>query len=69
MMRRWLRHTRNLSELEEEPIHISEPKTKRNINDEEENRSDKDLVNSQVGENGLSSFQVGNGKRSMEGIV
>jgi hypothetical protein len=56
MMRIWLRHTRKLSELEEELIHISEPRTKRNISDEEENRSDKDLVNSQVGENGLSSF-------------
>jgi len=69
MMRRWLRHTGNLSEAEEELIHISEPETKRNLSDEEENRSDEGLVNCQVGRNGLSSFQVGNGKRSMEGLV
>jgi hypothetical protein len=41
----------------------------RHLSDEEEVRSDEDLINCQVGRNGLSSCQVGNGKRSVEGLV
>jgi hypothetical protein len=44
-------------------------KTGRNLSDEEEKRSDEDLVNCQVGINGLSSFQVGNGKRPGGGLI
>jgi hypothetical protein len=47
-MRRWLRHTENLSDTEEELIHICEPETRRNLSDEEEKRSDEDLINCQV---------------------
>jgi hypothetical protein len=49
MMRRWLRHVENLSDIKEEMIHICEPETRRNLNDEEEKRSDEDLINCQVG--------------------
>jgi hypothetical protein len=45
-------------------IHICEPEIGRHLSDEEEVRSDEDLINCQVGRNGLSSCQVGNGKRS-----
>jgi hypothetical protein len=69
MMRRWLRHTKNLSETEEELIHICELETGRNLGDEEEKRSNEYLLNYQVGRNGLSSCQVGNGKRPGRGIV
>jgi hypothetical protein len=67
-MKRWLRHTQNLNDTKEELNHIYEPKTGRNLNDEEEKRSDEDLINCQVGGNGLSSFQVGNGKRPGGGL-
>jgi hypothetical protein len=41
----------------------------KNLSDEEEVRSDEDLINCQVGRNGISSCQVGNGKRSVEGLI
>jgi hypothetical protein len=44
-MRRWMRHAENLSDTEEELIDICEPETGRNFSDEEEKRSDEDLVN------------------------
>jgi hypothetical protein len=69
LLKRWLRHVENLSDTEEELIHICEPETGRNLSDEEEKRSDEDLINCQVGGNGLSSFQVGNGKRPGGGLV
>jgi hypothetical protein len=50
-------------------VHICEPEIGRHLSDEEEVRSDEDLINCQEGRNGLSSFQVGNGKRSVEGLV
>jgi hypothetical protein len=68
-LKRWLRHAENLSDTEEEMIHICEPKIGRNLRYEEEVRSDKGLVNCQVGRNGLSSCQVGNGKRLGEGLI
>jgi hypothetical protein len=69
LMKRWLRHIENLSDTEEELIHSCEPETERNISDKEEKeRSNEDLINCQVDENGLSSFQVGNGKRLGGGI-
>jgi hypothetical protein len=68
-MRRWLRHVENLSEPEEELIHICEPETGKSLSDEEEKeRSDEDLINFQVGGNGLSNCQVGNGKRPGGGL-
>jgi hypothetical protein len=68
-LRRWLRESENLSDTEEELIHICELETRINLSDEEEKRSDEDLVNYQVGRNGLSSCQVGNGKRPGGGLV
>jgi hypothetical protein len=68
MVRRWLRHAKNLSDTEEEQIHICEPEIGRHLSDEEV-RLDEDLINYQVGRNGLSRCQAGNRKRSMEGIV
>jgi hypothetical protein len=68
-LRRWLSELENLNDIEEECIHICEPKIGRHLSDEEEVRLDKDLINCQVGINGLSSFQVGNRERSSGGIV
>jgi hypothetical protein len=68
-LRRWLRELENLSDTEEELIHICEPEIGRHLSDEEEVRSDEDLINCQVGRNGLSSCQVGNRKRSVEGLI
>jgi hypothetical protein len=68
-LRRWLSELENLSDIGEEQIHICELEIGRHLSDEEEVRSDEDLINSQVGRNGISSFQVGNRKRSMEGII
>jgi hypothetical protein len=64
LMRVWLRHAENLSDTEEELIHICEPETGRNLSDEEEKRSDEDLVNCQVGRNGLSSCPGGKWKET-----
>ena len=50
-------------------VHICEPEAGRNISDDEEERSSKDLIDCQVGRDGLSNFQVGNRKRSSEGLV
>jgi hypothetical protein len=65
----WLKYIEHLSNTKEEMIHVCEPKTGRNLNTEEEKRSDEDLIKFQVGRNGLSSFQVGNGKRPCGGLV
>jgi hypothetical protein len=66
-MIRWLMHIENIID-EEELTHICEPQTRRNLSDEEEKRSDEDIINCQVGGNGLSSCEVSNGKRLGGGI-
>jgi hypothetical protein len=69
-MRRWLRHTENLSEPEKGVVHTYEPETGNNLsNEEEEERSSRDLRNCQVGRAELSNFQVGNGKRPSRGLA
>jgi regulator of replication initiation timing len=68
-LRRWLSELENLTDIGEEQIHICEPEIGRHLSDEEEVRSNEDLINSQVGRNGISSCQVRNRKRSMEGII
>jgi hypothetical protein len=68
VVRRWLRHVENLSDTEEEMVYICEPEVGRTLSDEEE-RSSKDLINCQVGRDGLSSCQVGNGERSVEDLI
>jgi hypothetical protein len=44
-LRKWLRHAKTFSETEEELIHIREPEIGRHLNDEEEVRSDKYIIN------------------------
>jgi hypothetical protein len=68
-LRRWLRELENLSDIEEELIHICEPEIGRHLSDEEEVRSDKDLINCQERRDGFSYFQVGNEMRSLEDLI
>jgi hypothetical protein len=58
-LRRWLRHAENLSDTEEEVVYICEQEIGRHLSDEEEVRSDEDLIN----------CQVGNGRISVEGLI
>jgi len=44
LLKRWLRHVENLSDTKEEMIHICEPEIRRHVSDEEEVRSNKDLI-------------------------
>jgi hypothetical protein len=64
-----MRELENLSDIEEEMIHTYEPETGSHLNDEEEVRLVKYLINCQVGKNGLSSCHVGNRNRSVEGLI
>jgi hypothetical protein len=59
MLKRCLRYVESLKD-EGEVVYISEPEIGRHLNDEEEVRLDKDLINCQMGRNGLSNCQVGN---------
>jgi hypothetical protein len=43
VLRRWLRHAKNLSATEEEVVYICEPEVGRNLSDEEE-RLVEDLI-------------------------
>jgi hypothetical protein len=65
---RWLRHAENLSDTEHEMVYIYELEIGRTLSDEEERLSE-DLIKCQVGRDGLSSCQVGNGKRSVEYLI
>jgi hypothetical protein len=53
----------------EEMVHVCEPEAGRNISDDGEERSRKDIIDYQVGRDGLSNCEVGNRKRSSEGLV
>jgi hypothetical protein len=64
----WLRHVENLSDIEEEQIHICEPETGRYLGDEE-GRSEEGLINYQESRDGFSYYQVGNEMRSLEDIL
>jgi hypothetical protein len=68
LLRRWLRYVKSLRATEE-MVHACEPEDGRNLSDDEEERSSRDLIDCQVGRDGLSNFQVGNRKRSSEGLV
>jgi hypothetical protein len=68
-LKRWLRELEKLNDIEAELIHICEPEIGRHLNDEEEVRSDEDRIDCQVGRNELSSCQVGNRNRSVEGLI
>jgi hypothetical protein len=52
----------------EEMVHVCEPEAGINLSDEEK-RSSRDLIECQVGRYGLSNSQVGNRKRSSEGLL
>jgi hypothetical protein len=68
LLRRWMRYVKSLRATEE-MVHVCEPEAGRNLSDDEEKRSLKDLIDCQVGRDGLSNCQVGNRKRSSEGLV
>jgi hypothetical protein len=44
MLKRWLRHAKNLSDTEEEVVHICEPETGKGLSDDEDMRSLGDLI-------------------------
>jgi hypothetical protein len=48
-----LRHVEDLNEPEEEMVHACEPKTGRNLSDDGEERSSRDLIDYQVGKDGF----------------
>jgi hypothetical protein len=68
-----LRHAEDLNEIEEEVVHVCEPETGRNLNDEdEEKRRSVDPINYQVGsEEESPDFQLGKGRemRLCEGLM
>jgi hypothetical protein len=68
LLRRWLRYVKNLRPIEE-MVCAYEPEAGRNINDDGEERSSRNLIHCQVGRDGLSNCQVGNRKRSSEDLV
>ena len=53
----------------EEMVHAREPEAERNLIDDEEEISNKDLIAFQVGRDGLSYCQVGNKKTTSECII
>jgi hypothetical protein len=59
-----MRCAEDLSDTEEKAIHICEPEIGRNLSDDEEKRSVRDLINCQEGRRELSSCQW-----EMKGIV
>jgi hypothetical protein len=69
LLKRWLRYVENLSDTEEEVVYVCEPEIGRHLSDEEEVRSDKDLINCQERRDGFSYFQVGNEMRSLEDLI
>jgi hypothetical protein len=69
LLKRWLRHAKNLSDIEENMIHIYELEVGRHLSDEEEVRLDKDIINHHKSIDGFSYFQVGNEMISLEDII
>jgi hypothetical protein len=45
LLKIWLRHAENLNEPEEEVVHVCEPKSGKNISDDEEERLVSGLMN------------------------
>jgi hypothetical protein len=68
LLKRWLRYVESLK-YEEEVVHICEPEDGRNLSDEEEVRSDEDLINFQGSRDGFSYCQVGNEMRLLEDLI
>jgi hypothetical protein len=48
LLRRWLRYVKSLRDIEE-MVHACEPEAGRNLSDDEEERSSRDLIDCQVG--------------------
>jgi hypothetical protein len=69
MLKRWLRHAKNLSDTEEEVVHICEPETGKSLSDNEDKRSVDDLKDCQKGNSELSDCQVGNDMRLAEDFI
>jgi hypothetical protein len=64
-LRRWLREFETLGDVEE-VVHAYEPEIGRNLSDEKEVRSMRDLIGCKVGRSKLLAFQVGNEMRSVD---
>ena len=64
-----MRELENLSDTEEELIHICELETGRKLSDEEEMRSNEDFINCQESRDEFSNCQVGNEMRSLEDLI
>jgi hypothetical protein len=58
LLRGWMRYVESLKD-EEEMVHMCEPETGRNLSDDEEERSSRDLIDCQVGNKKFPIFQVG----------
>ena len=58
LLRRWLRYMKSLRATEE-MVHACEPEAGRNISDDGEERSSRDLIDYKVGRDGLSNCQEG----------
>jgi hypothetical protein len=55
LLRRWLRYVKSLRD-EEEMVHVCEPEAGRNLSDDGEERSSRDLIDCQVGRDGIFKF-------------
>jgi hypothetical protein len=69
VVRKWLRHVENLSGIEEKVIHICEPEIGRNLSDEEEMRSTRDLMNCQEGRDKFLYFHMGDEMGSSRDLI
>jgi hypothetical protein len=70
LLKRWLRHAENLKATKEKIIYVCEPKTRRGLDDEEDELgSAEDLKDYQEGREEIPVFQEGNRLRSLRGLM
>jgi hypothetical protein len=69
LLKRWLMYVKNLIDTKEEVVYVCELEIGRHLSDEEEVRSDKDLINCQESRDGFSYCQVGNEMISLEDLI
>jgi hypothetical protein len=62
LLRRWLRYVKSLRAMEE-MVHACEPEAGRNLSDDEEERSSRDLIDCQEGREEIPYCQVGKGEQ------
>jgi hypothetical protein len=67
LLKEWSRYVEDLR-VEEEMVHVCEPKVGINLSDDEEKRSLEDLRDYQEGSEEFSIFQEGNKKRSQDDL-